>query len=61
MAVCDVCGKHPRFGHHVSHSNRKTPRRWEPNVQRATLLLDGRLTSLRLCTRCLRDYGKLPK
>jgi large subunit ribosomal protein L28 len=32
--VCDICGKGPRFGHHVSHANNKTNRRWYPNLQR---------------------------
>ena len=35
-AVCDVCGKGPGFGHNVSHSHRRTKRRFDPNVQRKT-------------------------
>ena len=58
MAKCRVCGKGPQFGHNVSHSNRKTNRRWNVNVQRATLIIDGKKQSLRLCTRCLRTYAK---
>ncbi|HEV7711116.1 MAG TPA: L28 family ribosomal protein, partial [Asanoa sp.] len=27
-SVCDVCGKRPGFGHNVSHSHRRTNRRW---------------------------------
>ena len=33
-AVCDICGKGPGFGNRVSHSHRRTPRRWNPNIQR---------------------------
>ena len=33
-SVCDVCGKGPGFGMSVSHSHRRTHRRWNPNVQR---------------------------
>ena len=33
-AVCDVCGKTPGFGHNVSHSHRRTKRRFNPNIQR---------------------------
>ena len=32
-AVCDICGKGPGFGKSVSHSHRRTSRRWDPNVQ----------------------------
>ena len=32
-AVCEVCGKHPSWGMTVSHSHRRTKRRFDPNVQ----------------------------
>ena len=32
-AVCDICGKAPGFGKSVSHSHRRTSRRWDPNIQ----------------------------
>jgi len=32
--VCQVTGRRPAFGNNVSHSHRKTRRRWNPNVQR---------------------------
>ena len=33
-ATCDVCGKSPSFGHNISHSHRRTKRRWNPNIQK---------------------------
>lgn len=33
-AVCQVTGRKPGFGKQVSHSHRRTSRRWNPNVQR---------------------------
>ncbi len=33
-SVCDVTGKVPGFGNTVSHSHRRTRRRWDPNIQR---------------------------
>ena len=33
-ATCEVCGKKPSFGMSVSHSHRRTKRRWNPNIQR---------------------------
>ena len=31
--VCQVTGKAPTVGHHVSHANNKTKRRYLPNLQ----------------------------
>ena len=33
-SVCEICGKKPSFGMNVSHSHRRTKRRWNPNIQR---------------------------
>ncbi|HXF35663.1 MAG TPA: 50S ribosomal protein L28, partial [Actinomycetota bacterium] len=38
-AVCDICGKRPFFGMRVSHSHRRTKRRWDPNVQRVRAIV----------------------
>jgi large subunit ribosomal protein L28 len=57
---CSITGKHVSYGRNVSHSNRKTSRRFEPNLQRATLMseaLGGRV-SLRLSTRALRTVQR---
>lgn len=32
--VCQVTGRKPSFGNNVSHSHRKTRRRWNVNVQK---------------------------
>src|SRR3982074_1596146 len=32
-AVCDGCAKGPGFGKSVSHSHRRTNRRWNPKIQ----------------------------
>jgi large subunit ribosomal protein L28 len=32
-ARCQVTGRAPGFGHAVSHSHRRTKRRWSPNIQ----------------------------
>ncbi len=54
--VCQLTGKKVMYGHNVSHSNTRTNRRFEPNLQRATLYSDGlrRKIALRVCTRALR-------
>ena len=52
--VCDICGKSPGFGKNVSHSHRKTPRRWNPNIQTARIVIDGKLKKVNICTKCLK-------
>lgn len=38
---CEVTGKKPRSGHKISHSNRKTKRRFLPNLQKTTVMSDA--------------------
>ncbi len=53
---CDNCGKAPQTGHHVSHSNIKTKRRFNPNLQSVRHQRpDGGVCTLTLCTRCIRS------
>jgi large subunit ribosomal protein L28 len=54
-AVCDICGKGPGFGMSVSHSHRRTHRKWNPNIQtvRAKVGASQR-RRLRVCTSCLK-------
>jgi len=59
-AVCEVCGKHPSFGMTISHSHRRTKRRWNPNIQRVRALVDGSPRRIRVCTSCLKA-GKVQK
>lgn len=53
--VCEICGKGPSFGHHVSHANNKRNRRWYPNLQRAHVVVGGRRQRIRVCTRCIKS------
>ncbi len=53
-AVCDVCNKGPGFGMSVSHSHRRTRRRWNPNIQRVRALVGKTPTRLNVCTSCLK-------
>ena len=57
---CDVCDKNRMVGNKVSHSNIKTKRVQEPNLQRVRALVNGTPTRIRVCTRCLRS-GKVTK
>ena len=48
-AICQVTGRKPEFGKQVSHSHRRTSRRWNPNVQRRRYYLpsEGRTITLK--------------
>jgi large subunit ribosomal protein L28 len=48
-----VTGRSPSFGNSVSHSHRRTRRRWNPNIQRKTYFLpsQGRRITLRVSTK----------
>jgi large subunit ribosomal protein L28 len=58
--VCQLCGKHPSTGNNVSHSNVKTGRRWNVNLQSTRALIDGVRKRIRVCTRCIRS-GRVTK
>lgn len=54
-AVCDICGKGPGFGKSVSHSHRRTSRRWDPNVQTVHVARPGgNKQRLNVCTSCIK-------
>ena len=59
-ANCDVCGKGPGFGNSISHSHRRTKRRWNPNIQRIRVLVNGGTRRMNVCTSCIKA-GKITK
>jgi large subunit ribosomal protein L28 len=59
-SVCDICGKGPGFGNRVSHSHRRTPRRWNPNIQVVRATVGGTRKRLRVCTSCIKA-GKVTR
>lgn len=73
MRVCAVCGKRPVVGSRVTHRGmlkvkggvgrrtvRVNLRRFLPNLQRATIIQNGTVRRVRLCTACLKS-GKVSK
>lgn len=54
---CDITGKGPMSGNNVSHSKRRTKRRFLPNLQNVTLLSSSLMQKfkLRICTSTLRS------
>ena len=53
--VCSVCGKGKLSGNKVSHSNRKTPRLYNANVQKVRVVNNGSVSSEYVCARCLKS------
>jgi large subunit ribosomal protein L28 len=59
--VCQVTGKRPVTGNHVSHSNVKTKRRFEPNLHyhRYWVEAEKRFVRLRVTSKGMRIIDKL--
>jgi large subunit ribosomal protein L28 len=51
--ICYTCKKGIAFGNNVSHANNKTRRTWKPNLQVVRIVIDGKITKVKVCTRCL--------
>lgn len=58
--VCPITGKRPLMGNNVSHANNKTRRRFNPNLQKRRIWLEGekRYITLRITTRGIRIIDK---
>ncbi|AIJ23079.1 50S ribosomal protein L28 [Amycolatopsis methanolica] len=59
-SVCQVTGRKPGFGKQVSHSHRRTSRRWDPNVQRRRYWVpsEGRWVTLRVSAKGIKTIDK---
>lgn len=58
MRVCDITGKGKQYGNNVSFSQRHTKKVWEPNLQKKTLVVDGKKVTLKISTQALRTLKK---
>lgn len=58
--VCEVTGRKPGFGNNVSHSQRKTRRRWDVNLQTQRFYVpsEKRWVKLRLSAKGLKTINK---
>ncbi|MGL6234777.1 MAG: 50S ribosomal protein L28 [Segniliparus sp.] len=59
-AHCQVTGRQPGFGMAVSHSHRRTNRRWNPNIQRRRYFLpsEGRTITLNVSTKGIKTIDR---
>lgn len=60
MKVCQITGKSAQVGHKVSHSNKKTLRRFNPNLKTKRFFLEeeGRWVSLKVSVAAIRTINK---
>lgn len=58
---CMLTGAEPRFGKQVSHSHRRSSRRFDPNIQtkRYWLPSEGRMVRLQLSTRAIKTIDRI--
>ena len=56
---CEITGKRPVTGYKVSHSQRHTKRRWEPNLRKVTVIDEnGNKTQVKMSMKALRTMSK---
>ena len=58
---CPITGKGPLSGNTRSHSLRHTRRRWNVNLQKYKLDIDGKVVTIRMSTRAYRSLQKSAK
>ncbi len=55
---CELTGKGKMFGHNVSFSQRRTKRTFKPNLQKKTLIIDGKKVKMNLSTQAIRTLKR---
>lgn len=58
--VCEICGKKPLVGNHVSHAHNLNKRRFNPNLKRVKTIRQGTVKRIMVCTGCIKA-GKVEK
>lgn len=58
--VCQITGKKTQVGHHVSHANNKTLRRFFPNLQTKKFYVpeEGKWITLKVSANAIRTINK---
>lgn len=58
MQKCEITGKGKQFGNSVSFSQRHTKKVWKPNLQKKTLVVDGKKITVKISTQAIRTLKK---
>ena len=58
--ICEITGKKPQVGNNVSHSNIKTKRRFNPNLQKKRFYIpeEDKWITLKVSTSAIRTINK---
>ncbi len=58
MKICEISGKGKQYGNNVSFSQRHTKKVWQPNLQKKTLVINGKKVRMKISTSALRTLRK---
>ncbi|MCL2218359.1 MAG: 50S ribosomal protein L28 [Chitinispirillia bacterium] len=56
--TCEICGKHPRSGHTISHAHNVSNRIFYPNLRTIKALVNGATKRIKICMKCLKATAK---
>ena len=56
--VCELSGRGPLSGNKRSHSLRATRRKWNVNLQKKTIVVNGKKVRVKVSARALRSLNK---
>lgn len=59
--ICPVTGKAPISGNRRSHSLIATRRKWNVNLQRVKVNIDGRVMTVKMSARAIKTLNKTTK
>ncbi|MBR1874967.1 50S ribosomal protein L28 [Candidatus Saccharibacteria bacterium] len=58
MAICEITGKGKMYGHNVSFSQHKTRKVFKPNIQKKTIVVNGKKLKVNVSASALRTLKK---
>ena len=58
MQICELTGKGKQYGSNVSFSQRHTKKVWKPNLQKKTIVIDGKKVTMKISTQAIRTLKK---
>ncbi|MEO6513178.1 MAG: 50S ribosomal protein L28 [Candidatus Saccharimonadales bacterium] len=58
MQICEITGKGKQYGNNVSFSQRHTKKVWKPNLQKKTMIVDGKKVTMKISTQAIRTLKK---
>lgn len=58
MKQCEITGKGKQYGNNVSFSLRRTKKVWEPNLQKKTIVVDGKKLKVKISAQAIRTLKK---